>query len=108
MQGKMMRSTADQNATCTKCHTEQAGPFVYEHPVVKTEGCTSCHTPHGSKNARLLNMSNVNTQCRECHSTTHASALPAGSAHDQMSTEAACTSCHTHIHGSNADRNFLK
>ena len=113
MQGKMMRSTADQNATCTKCHTKMAGPFVYAHPVVKVEGCTSCHTPHGSQNAHLLNVSNVNTQCRECHSSPHASALPhrtspAGSAHDQMPTEAACTSCHTHIHGSNADRNFLK
>ena len=33
--------TAQQDAVCTKCHTETAGPFVYEHAVVKTEGCTA-------------------------------------------------------------------
>ena len=37
MQGKMLRTTASQNAICTKCHTEKAGPFVYEHPVVKVD-----------------------------------------------------------------------
>jgi len=113
MQGKMLRTTASQNAICTKCHTEKAGPFVYEHPVVKVEGCTSCHTPHGSQNARLLNVSNVNTLCLQCHSTTNASAFPhatspTGPAHSQVSTEVACTNCHTQIHGSNAEYNFFK
>jgi predicted CXXCH cytochrome family protein len=81
---------------------------VYEHPVVKVEGCTSCHTPHGSQNARLLNVSNVNTLCLQCHSVTNMSAFPhatppTGPAHSQVSTEVACTNCHTQIHGSNAE-----
>ncbi|MGA2019244.1 MAG: DmsE family decaheme c-type cytochrome, partial [Candidatus Sulfotelmatobacter sp.] len=41
-----VKSTADQNAICTKCHTETRGPFVYEHVAVKAEGCLGCHTPH--------------------------------------------------------------
>ena len=34
-----LKSTADQNTICTKCHTEVRGPFVYEHAPVKAEGC---------------------------------------------------------------------
>jgi predicted CXXCH cytochrome family protein len=34
-----IRSTADQNMICTKCHTETRGPFVFEHAAVKAEGC---------------------------------------------------------------------
>jgi DmsE family decaheme c-type cytochrome len=108
-----LRSTADQNTICTKCHTEVAGPFVYEHPVVKTEGCLACHSPHGSPNARLLNVSNMNSLCLQCHSATNSAAFPnalspIGPAHNQMSTEVACTNCHTQIHGSNASDVFFK
>lgn len=108
-----LRSTADQNAVCTKCHTETAGPFVYEHPVIKTEGCTSCHSPHGSQNARLLNVSNVNTLCLQCHSETNMSAFPhavspTGPVHSQAAQYVACTNCHTQIHGSNASPQFFK
>jgi DmsE family decaheme c-type cytochrome len=35
-----------ENQTCTTCHAEKRGPFLWEHePVV--DGCTNCHTPHG-------------------------------------------------------------
>jgi DmsE family decaheme c-type cytochrome len=108
MQGSMSRNMASQNATCAKCHADKAGPFVYEHAVVKLEGCTSCHSPHGSQNARLLKVSNVNTMCLQCHSAANLAASPAGLVHSQMPKDAACTSCHTRIHGSNADRNLLK
>ncbi len=36
----VLSNTTASASICTKCHTETAGPFVYEHPVVKTEGCT--------------------------------------------------------------------
>jgi DmsE family decaheme c-type cytochrome len=110
---KQLKSTADQNLVCTKCHTETAGPFVYEHPVLKTEGCTSCHSPHGSPNPRLLNISNVNTLCLQCHSETNMSAFPhavspTGPVHNQAAQYVACTNCHTQIHGSNASPQFFK
>lgn len=108
MQNARMRNTASQNATCTKCHAEQAGPFKFEHPVVKLEGCTSCHSPHGSQNAHLLNASNVNTLCLQCHPAASMAAAKTVAAHGQMPAKADCVSCHPKIHGSNVDRNFIK
>jgi DmsE family decaheme c-type cytochrome len=101
-----LKSTADQNAICTKCHAETRGPFVYEHAAVKAEGCVGCHTPHGSQNARLLNMPSINTLCNQCHSpvangTVHG--MGAGSASYQP-----CVDCHTQIHGSNLNQAFLR
>jgi DmsE family decaheme c-type cytochrome len=101
-----LRSTADQNAICTKCHTETRGPFVYEHVAVKAEGCLGCHTPHGSQNARLLNMPSINPLCNQCHSGVAANTvhgMGAGS-----SETITCTNCHTYIHGSNMNAAFLR
>jgi len=108
-QSTQLRSTADQNAICTKCHTETAGPFVYEHPVVKTEGCISCHSPHGSPNPRLLKVSNVNTLCLQCHSASMNFTEPgAPGFHNQATQYQACTICHTQVHGSNTSSVFFK
>ena len=101
-----LKSTADQNAICTKCHTETRGPFVYEHAAVKAEGCLGCHTPHGSQNARLLNMPNVNTLCNQCHSPVSAGTVHGMNAGSSELTP--CTSCHTYIHGSNINPAFLR
>jgi DmsE family decaheme c-type cytochrome len=101
-----LKSTADQNMICTKCHSEVRGPFVYEHAAVKAEGCLACHTPHGSQNARLLNMPSINTLCNQCHSPVSAGTvhgMNAGSAELQP-----CIGCHTMIHGSNLNQAFLK
>jgi DmsE family decaheme c-type cytochrome len=112
-EGKLVKSTADQNAVCTKCHTETGGPFVYEHPVIKAEGCTTCHSPHGSPNARLLNVSNINTLCLQCHSETNMGSFPhavspTGPVHNQAAQYVACTNCHTQIHGSNSSAQFFR
>jgi DmsE family decaheme c-type cytochrome len=112
-QQKQLRTTADQSAVCMKCHTETAGPFAYEHPVVKIDGCVSCHSPHGSPNPRLLNVPNVNALCLQCHSATNAGAFPntvspLGPAHNQSTQYVACTNCHSQIHGSNASSVFFK
>jgi len=101
-----LKSTADQNAICTKCHTETRGPFVYEHAAVRAEGCMGCHTPHGSQNARLLNMPNVNTLCNQCHSPVAAGTVHAMNAGSSELTP--CISCHTFIHGSNINAAFLR
>jgi len=101
-----LRTTADQNMICVKCHTETRGPFVFEHAAVKTEGCLGCHSPHGSQNARLLNVPNINQTCNQCHSPVAAGTvhgLNAGSAEVQP-----CTSCHTMIHGSNINPALIR
>jgi DmsE family decaheme c-type cytochrome len=105
---KNLRSSAQQDAVCTKCHAETAGPFVYEHNVVKTEGCVACHFPHGGPNPRLLNRANVNTLCLQCHSPSPnftTGAMP--TFHNQAVQYQACTICHTSIHGSNTSKIFF-
>jgi DmsE family decaheme c-type cytochrome len=101
-----LKSTADQNAICTKCHTETRGPFVFEHAAVKAEGCLGCHTPHGSQNARLLNMPQINTLCNQCHSPVAAGTVHAMGAGSSELTP--CISCHTMIHGSNINPAFFR
>jgi DmsE family decaheme c-type cytochrome len=108
-----LKSTADQNAICTKCHAETAGPFAFEHPVIKAEGCVACHSPHGSPNPRMLNVSNLNTLCLGCHSATNLKAFPNavsphGPAHNQAAQYTPCTNCHSQIHGSNETYNFSR
>ncbi len=101
-----LKSTADQNAICTKCHTETRGPFVFEHAAVKAEGCLACHTPHGSQNARLLNMPSITTLCNQCHSP-----VAEGTVHGMGQGSASstpCINCHTMIHGSNLSQAFIR
>ncbi|MDP9268959.1 MAG: DmsE family decaheme c-type cytochrome [Acidobacteriota bacterium] len=106
---KQLRSTAAQDQVCFGCHAEKAGPFVFEHAPVKTEGCVACHTPHGSSNPRLLKRANINLLCLECHTFTVDSVAPAiPSFHNQAAKYQACTMCHTQIHGSNMDDKFFK
>ena len=106
---KNLRTSAQMDAVCTKCHTETAGPFVYEHDVVRTEGCTACHFAHGGPNPRLLNRANVNTICLQCHSpsTNFTTGEPIGPAHNQAVQYQSCTICHTSIHGSNVSAVFF-
>ncbi len=106
---KQLRSTAAQDQVCFKCHTDKAGPFVFEHEPVRTEGCTSCHSPHGSTNPRLLKRAQVNLLCLECHTLTQDSSVPAlPTFHNQSQKYQACTLCHVAIHGSNFDATFFK
>jgi DmsE family decaheme c-type cytochrome len=50
---------------CLTCHTELAGPFVFEHEPV-SEGCDSCHMPHGAVANNLL-AQNEPFLCLQCH-----------------------------------------
>ena len=108
-QARQLRTTSADDTVCYKCHTDKAGPFVYEHPVVKADGCMACHTPHGSSNPRLLKRSQVNLLCLECHSLTVDAGAPAiPTFHNQAQKYQSCTLCHTAIHGSNSSNVFFK
>jgi len=109
---KQLRATSAQDQVCYKCHAEKAGPFTFEHVPVKTEGCASCHLPHGSTNPRLLKRAQMNLVCLECHTQTEGQGDPGvpglPSFHNQSQKYQACTSCHVQIHGSNFDEFFFK
>lgn len=103
---RQVRALPSGDQICLKCHAEKQGPFVYEHVPVKTEGCTSCHTPHGSNNPRFLRVSQVNLLCLQCH--TFPVLSPGGPTHNQSTKYQACTMCHAAIHGSNASNVFFR
>lgn len=119
-EGKAIRGTGsaleNEIATCTKCHTAQKGPFVYEHGALK-EGCTACHNPHGSVNAKMLVARDANL-CLRCHlespSVANSGEINANSIrhttenHNSRLMQGTCWSagCHEAPHGSNASYHF--
>jgi DmsE family decaheme c-type cytochrome len=81
--------------TCTECHAEKEGPFVFEHADLNDD-CLECHSPHGSVNNNLLNVSMpfLCLQCHEGHRTS--SSLSSGV---KAAFYTRCTDCHSQIHG---------
>jgi predicted CXXCH cytochrome family protein len=102
---------AASTETCLRCHTQQAGPYTYEHGAIREEGCLACHNPHGTVNDKMLVARDANL-CLRCHlaqltpgfnlggykpGATHANAV------GSRLSEGACWSagCHEDVHGSN-------
>lgn len=79
--------------TCTRCHMELQGPFVFEHGDV-TENCANCHSAHGSVNRHLLNAA-MPFLCLQCHGG-HAIITTPGVKGLFVNR---CTDCHSQIHG---------
>lgn len=108
---KQTKLAIGSDAACVKCHADKQGPFVFEHAPLKVEGCSACHTPHGSANPRLLKRQQVRQLCLECHSgiTEQLADGPTGGPHDQKTLlQRNCTACHTMIHGSNSSSAFFR
>jgi predicted CXXCH cytochrome family protein len=92
-----------QEENCTQCHESQKGLFVFEHEAMR-EGCTSCHTPHGSVNVKLLTERNSNL-CLKCHFQeikNGTAILIGGVDHTSRLSQGSCWSagCHEAVHGS--------
>jgi predicted CXXCH cytochrome family protein len=107
---KQTRLVAGADGPCIKCHTAYQGPFVYEHAPLRTEGCTVCHSPHGSSNPRLLVRSHVAQLCLECHSNAHDIGAPNTPSFHNLATVRFqnCTTCHVKVHGSHVDATFFR
>ena len=118
------RGPSDLNAftvteSCTNCHPEQRGPFLWEHQPV-SESCTLCHNAHGSIERGML-LGRGPHLCQLCHQATselrarHSrlalgysdpySGAPGpgggaeGTARFVLSRN--CMNCHVQVHGSN-------
>ena len=111
----LVRQALGNEEACLKCHTDKRGPFAFEHPPVRVEGCEMCHAPHGSDNSRLLRRPVVFTMCLECHNGAGTfgrtgTGVPALSQTHNMTDPRYqnCTNCHIRIHGSNSDPLFLR
>lgn len=104
---------ASRNQTCLKCHTEQAGPYVYQHGALREEGCTGCHNPHGTVNDKMLVARDANL-CLRCHLEVLSPGFTVGgysgggahaNAVGSRLSEGTCWSagCHEDVHGSNVN-----
>ena len=91
-----------QDENCLKCHPAQRGPYVFEHEAMR-EGCTTCHTAHGSVNAKMLTVRDSNL-CLKCHfqQVQGGAILIGGSDHTLRLQQGTCWSagCHEAVHGS--------
>ena len=96
-----------RNETCAECHRAQSANFVFAHDAVK-EGCTTCHSPHGSVNQKMLTERNA-TLCLKCHTDTGTSTGTFGPSsaggHISRFRSGTCWSagCHEAVHGSNTN-----
>lgn len=100
-QPKMLKGNSIKE-TCTRCHGDKRGPFVYEHGDV-TDNCVNCHTPHGSVNRTLLSVS-MPFLCIQCHNPGHTGVVTSTNSVKALFANR-CTDCHAAIHGSDTPDN---
>ena len=100
------KSLFDKNAVCAKCHKDQTGPFVFEHEALR-EGCTVCHSVHGSINDKMLKERDANL-CLRCHYQTNFPTIGDNSGHNTRIPTGPCFSgsCHDAPHGSNYNKHL--
>jgi DmsE family decaheme c-type cytochrome len=94
--------TVGMSDTCVGCHKQEAMKLQKSGHMPVREGkmeCTSCHSPHGSTNVRMLKVGNyINESCASCHAEKRGPFL-----WEHAAGRESCTSCHD-PHGSNNDR----
>jgi DmsE family decaheme c-type cytochrome len=99
---KLLRAGLSSAESCTSCHADKRGPFLFEHAPVR-ETCATCHDPHGSANDRML-VQKQPFMCQRCHShVRHPGTLydnrVVGTSNRIFSRS--CVTCHAQVHGSN-------
>ena len=98
---RLLRTGNTLNESCTSCHAEKRGPFLWEHAPVR-ESCATCHDPHGSSNDRAL-VAKLPFLCQRCHiHTRHPSTIyDSNQLNNTRLYNRGCMNCHSSVHGSN-------
>ena len=94
-----IRNLVLKQKKCLECHRQYRGPFTFAHQATRTDGCASCHAPHGSPNNRMLLQATSQQNCLQCHGD-----FPVFHDQTQGAVFTNCLNCHTQIHGSNFSR----
>jgi len=99
---KFQLKAASITETCETCHKQEAMKVKKLGHMPVREGkmeCTSCHSPHGSDNVRMLKTGNsINDACASCHAEKRGPFL-----WEHAAGRESCVSCHD-PHGANNDR----
>jgi DmsE family decaheme c-type cytochrome len=109
---RLLRAGNTINESCSTCHAEKRGPFLFEHAGVSGDSCATCHDPHGSNNDRML-VAKLPFLCQRCHNhIRHPSTIYDGRVLQSSNRlfGRSCVTCHSAIHGSNhpAGQTFLR
>jgi predicted CXXCH cytochrome family protein len=94
--------------TCTGCHADKHGPFVFEHAAVRVEGCAICHTPHGAVSRFMLARREARFLCLQCHGDPASEQVSVPHGRLSFQTRGDCTRCHVAVHGSNFSKALLQ
>jgi DmsE family decaheme c-type cytochrome len=103
---KLLKAGTSVDESCTSCHTEKRGPYLWEHAPV-ADSCVTCHDPHGSNNERLL-VAKLPFLCQRCHVTSrhpptvYEGFLLKNSQNANKIFGRGCVQCHQMVHGSNS------
>ena len=103
---KLLKAGTTIDESCTSCHTEKRGPYLWEHAPV-ADSCVTCHDPHGSNNDRML-VAKQPFLCQRCHVTSrHPPTVYDGyvlknSSNANKIFGRSCVVCHQMVHGSNS------
>jgi DmsE family decaheme c-type cytochrome len=103
---RLLRTGTTIDESCTSCHADKRGPYLWEHAPV-ANACVTCHDPHGSNNERML-VAKEPYLCQRCHVTSrhpptvYEGFLLRNSTNGNKIFGRSCTVCHQQIHGSNA------
>jgi DmsE family decaheme c-type cytochrome len=103
---KLLKVGTTVDESCTSCHAEKRGPYLWEHAPV-ANACVTCHDPHGTNNDRMLQAKQP-FLCQRCHVTSrhpptvYEGFLLQNSTNGNKIFGRSCTVCHQQIHGSNA------
>lgn len=100
---RLLKTGNSINESCSTCHAEKRGPFLFEHAGISGDSCATCHDPHGSNNDRML-VAKLPFLCQRCHNhTRHPATIydnkVVGTSNRLYSRS--CVTCHSAIHGSN-------